>query len=121
MKSYSIVKRLEKEGYKIVYKKWGYWNNIPHVQLNGFNFAIAEYTEKNGGLGVNLDFIYQHVLNGLSLAKLNNPAILKKMNEGYWNYSIYLVDSMEDYYMYKKGKFPYSEYWEVINKLEKES
>lgn len=121
MKSVNIVRKLEKEGYKITFKKWSYWDGVPHVELEGFEFAIAEcnYLE-NGWQGINKDFIYQHVLNALNLAKLNNPAILKKMNEGRWDYSIYLIESMQDYYIYKKGKYPFSEYWDIINKLEKE-
>lgn len=120
MKSENIVKKLEKEGYKITFKKWSYWDNVPHVQLEGFDFAIAEHVYfKNSWLGINKDFIYQHVQNAINLAKLNNPIILKKMNNGYWHYSIYLIDSMEDYYMYKKGKYPFNEYWEVLNKLER--
>mgnify|MGYP000856085455 CR=1 FL=1 len=120
MKSVNIVKRLEKEGYKIVYKKWEYWDNIPHVELEGFEFAIAEYIYlENGWQGINKEFIYQHVQDALNLAQMNNPIILKAMNNGYWDYSIYLINNMKDYYMYKKGKFPYNEYWEVINKLEK--
>ena len=121
MKSYNIVKKLEKEGYKITFKKWYYWDNIPHVELEGFEFAIAEcnYLE-NGWQGIKKDFIYQHVLSALNLAKLNNPIIIKKMNEGRWDYSIYLIKSMEDYYRYKKEKYPYNEYWDIINKLEKE-
>jgi len=120
MKSVNIVKRLEKEGYNIIYKKWSYWDGVPHVEFDGFSFAIAEHVYlKNGWQGINLDFIYNHVQHALNLAKLNNPAILKKINEGRWDYSIYLIESMEDYYRYKKEKYPYNEYWEVINKLER--
>lgn len=120
MKSANIVKKLEKEGYKIIFKKWAYWDGVPHVQLDGFSFAIAEHVYLKNTQGINKDFIYQHVLNALNLAKLNNPLILKKMKEGYWDYNIYLIDSMEDYYRYKRKKYPFNEYWKVINKLEKE-
>ena len=120
MKSVNIVKRLEKEGYKIVYKKWEYWDNIPHVQLKGFDFIIAEYIYlENGCMGINKDFIYQHVQEALQLAQMNNPIILKTKNNNYWDYSIYLIDSMGDYYRYKKNKYPFNNYWEVINKLKK--
>lgn len=122
MKSENIIKKLEKQGYKIIYKKWGYWNNIPHVQLDGFDFAIAEYTYQNGWTGCNLDFIYNQVQQALDLAKTYNPILLKKIEQAPWEdwYLIYMITSMEDYYIYKKDKFPYDRYWEVINKLEKE-
>lgn len=124
MKSDNIVKKLEKEGYNIAYKKWGYWNNIPHVELDGFDFTIAEYIYlENGWLGCNLDFIYNHVLDAINLAQVNNLILLKKIekspSEDYY-YMQYMIRSMEDYYMYKKKKYPYNEYWNIINKLEKE-
>lgn len=121
MKSYNIVKKLEKEGYTISYKKWGYWDSVPHVEFDGFSFTIAELIYlKNGWQSINKDFIFNHVQHALNLAKFNNPVIIKKINEGHCNYSIYLIDSMEDYYMYKKKKFPYNNYWDIMNKLEKE-
>ena len=119
MKSHNIIKKLEKEGYSITYKKWGYWNNIPHVVLDGFSFAIAEYTHPQGGwLGVNKDFIYNHVLEALELAKMNNPILLKKIEAG-WDYTRYLILSMNDYYLYKKQKFPFNEYHEILEKLKR--
>lgn len=122
MKSVNIVKRLEKEGYKIVYKKWGYWDNIPHVKLKEFEFAIAEPIHLEGGWqGINLDFIYNHVQHALNLAKINNPTIFKKIKEGGdWTYGLYLIRNMEDYYRYKKKKYPFNEYWRVLEKIEKE-
>jgi len=119
MKSDNIVKRLEKEGYKITFKKWGYWNNIPHVQLDGFDFAIAETVWSDGWQSCRVDFIYNHVQEALHIAKNNNPILLKKIEAG-WDYGIYLILSMEDYYRYKRKKYPFNEYWDIINKLEKE-
>jgi len=122
MKSDNIVKRLEKEGYKVTFKKWGYWDNIPHVVLDGFSFTIAEHVYlKNGWMGCNLNFIYNHVQEALDLAKTYNPIILKKMNDGYWDYSIYLILSMENYYMYKKNKYPFDDdYYNVLEQLKNE-
>lgn len=120
MKSANIIKRLENEGYNIIYKKWGYWDGIPHVQLEGFNFAIVECVLIGNAYGVNMNFIYNHVLEALELVKMNNPIILKKMNDGYWDYSIYLILSMQDYYLYKLKKYPFDDYYKVIEKLKKE-
>lgn len=121
MKSVNIIKKLEKEGYKIAFKKWSYWDNVPRVELDGFSFTIAEHVYlKNGWQGINKDFIFNHVQDALNLAKLNNPIILKKMNNGYWDYSIYLINSMEDYYLYKEKKYPFDDYYKVIEKLKKE-
>ena len=125
MKSANITKKLEKEGYKIFYKKWGYWDNIPHVQLEGFEFAIAEYIYlENGWRGINLDFIYNHVQDALQLAQTNNPIILKKIKESPtedYYYLQYMITNMEDYYRYRKKKYPFDNYWTVLQKLEKES
>ena len=124
MRSYNIVKKLEKEGYKIVFKKWGYWDSIPHVQLDGFNFTIAEYVNKGGWLGCNLNFIYNQVQHALNLAELNNPIILKKIKESPsedWYYSRYLILTMEDYYMYKKNIYPFDEdYYNILEQLKNE-
>lgn len=124
MKSANIVKKLEKEGYTVVYKKWAYWDGVPHVEFDGFSFAIAEHVYlKNNLQGINKDFIYQHVLNALNLAEMNNPVILKKIQEvpsQEWFYRQYLILNMEDYYRYKRKKYPFNEYWTVLQKLEKE-
>lgn len=123
MKSVNITKKLEKEGYRIIYKKWGYWDNIPHVKLDGFNFAIAGYIEKNGALGCRVDFIYNEVQRALYIAQKNNPILLKKIKqvpEQEWYYSRYLILSMEDYYLYKRQKYPYNEYWQILERLRKE-
>ena len=123
MKIENIVKRLEKEGYKIFYKKWGYWNNIPHVELNGFDFAIAERVYKNNMQGCKIDFIYNEVLHAITIAKDINTILDKKINQdrinNYW-YSKYKILSMDDYYLYRKDKPPYNESWEVMQKLNRE-
>lgn len=123
MKSENIVKKLEKEGYKIIYKKWGYWDGVPHIQLDGFDFAIAEFTHKSGWMGINLDFIYNQVRHALSLAKVNNPIILKKIEQVPWErgyYGRYLIRDMENYYLYKKEKYPFDNYYQILEKLKKE-
>ena len=125
MKSYNIVKRLEKEGYNIVYKKWAYWDGVPHVKFEGFDFAIAEYVHlKNGWMGCNVNFIYNHVLEALNVAKNNNPIILKKIKQvpsESWYYSRYLILSMENYYLYKKNIHPFDDdYCKVIEQLKNE-
>lgn len=120
MKSNNIVKRLEKEGYTIFYKKWGYWDNIPHVKLDGFSFTIAEKTYKGNWQGCNLNFIYNHVLEALDLAKTYNPIFLKKIEEvplEQWYYGRYLILSMEDYYQYKKGVYPFDGYYKELERL----
>ena len=123
MKSSNIVKKLQKEGYKIIYKKWGYWNNIPHVQLNEFNFAIAEYTETNGWMGCNLDFIFNQVQHALDIVRRNNPILLKKIEQvplEDWYYSQYLILNMEDYYQYKKKRYHFNDYYKVLEQLKNE-
>ena len=124
MKSANIVKKLEKEGYRIFYKKWGYWDSIPHVQLDGFSFAIAEHVHlKNGWLGINLDFIFNQVQHALDIAQRNNPILLKKIEESPtedWFYSRFLILTMEDYYRYKRKDYLYDEYWTVLDKLKEE-
>lgn len=122
MKSDNIVKKLEKEGYKVEYKKWGYWDNIPHVQLEGFKFAIAE-TKGKESIRLNLDFIFNEVLHAISIAEDVNPILDKKINQdkinNYW-YSQYKILSMEDYYLYRKDKPPYNESWDVLQRLNRE-
>lgn len=123
MRSANIVKKLEKEGYNIVYKKWEYWDGIPHVQLNGFEFAIVEYTGTNGWLGCNLNFIYNQVKEALYIAKKNNPILLKKIKEApgqEWFYSRYLILNMQDYFQYKKDKYPFDNYYNVLERLKNE-
>jgi len=122
MKSANIVKRLEKERYKIFYKKWGYWDNIPHVQLEGFDFAIVERVWSDGWQGCRMDFIYNHVQEALYLAQKNNPILLKKIEQvplekGY--YARLLILSMQDYYSYQKKRYPFDEYYKVIEKLKR--
>jgi len=114
MKSDNIVKRLEKEGYKITFKKWGYWNNIPHVQLDGFDFTIAETVWSDGWQDCQLDFIYNHVREAIYIACKNNSIILEKTEK--LDYSKYLILNMEDYYRYKKGMYPFdNDCYQVLN------
>lgn len=120
MKSENIVKKLQKEGYKIVYKKWGYWDGVPYVQLDGFGFTIAEHVQNDGWLGINLDFIFNHVQQALYVAQKNNPIFLKKIKESpaqSWYYSRYLIQNMQDYYDYVKGVYPFDEYYQILKKL----
>lgn len=126
MKSVNIVKKLEKQGYNIIYKKWTYWNNIPYVVLNGFDFAIAEMKDGNS-IYLNLDFIFNHVQEALDIAQRNNPIFLKKIKElpqkeweRKWCYNRCLILSMDDYYRYTKRLYPYENYYKVLEKLKKE-
>lgn len=123
MKSENIIKKLEEQGYKIIYKKWGYWDNIPHVELDGFDFTIAERTTRENMQGCILDFIYNEVLHAISIAKDVNLILDKKIKQdkinNYW-YSRYKILSMEDYYLYRKDKFPYNESWDVLQRLNRE-
>ena len=119
MKSKNIVKKLEEQGYKIYYKKWSYWDGVPVVQLDGFEFTIAEI---KGGtwISLNLNFIYNHVLEALDIAQRNNPIFLRKIKESpaqSWYYSRWLILNMDDYYDYMKGQYPFNEYYEVLEKL----
>lgn len=123
MKSYNIVKKLEKEGYKIYYKKWNYWDGIPHVELDGFEFTIADRVWKDNWQGCQLDFIYNEVLQALYIAEKNNPVFLKKIEQvpfESWYYSRYLILSMLDYYNYMEGVYPFNEYYQILEKLKKE-
>jgi len=123
MKNYNIVKRLEKEGYNITYQKWEYWDNIPHVQFEGFDFAIVEFTSYNNTLGCKVDFVYNEVLHALYIAQKNNPVFLKKIEkepEEKWYYSRFLIRDMGDYYRYKKDLPPFDGYYNILKKLKKE-
>ena len=119
MKSENIIKRLKKEGYKITFKKWHYWDNVPHVEFDKFSFTIAEMKGEEW-ISLNLDFIYNHVLEALDIAKRNNPIFIKKIEEEpgqEWFYSRYLILSMDDYYDYMKGIYPFNEYYSILQKL----
>lgn len=124
MKSYNIVKKLEKEGYNIIYKKWEYWDNIPHVELDGFNFSIAEKKYNGNWQSCKVDFIYNEVRQALHIAEKNNPILFKKIEEvpsETWYYSRYLILNMEDYYQYKKGVYPFdNDYHKVLKQLKNE-
>ena len=123
MKNYKIVKRLEEQGYKIFYKKWGYWDGIPHVQLQGFDFAIAEIKHRRNWQSCRVDFVFHEVQQALYVAQKNNPIILKKIREmpgDDWFYSRYLIQNMGDYYYYKKGLYPFNrDYSRVLEKLKR--
>ena len=69
MKSYNIVKRLEKEGYNIIHKKWAYWDHVPHVQLEGFEFIIAKIVWNNNWQSCRVDFIFNEVQQALYIAQ----------------------------------------------------
>lgn len=114
MKSENIIKRLEKEGYEITYKRWSYWDNVPHVELDGFSFAIAEHTQQGNSLGLNLNFIYNEVLNAISTAQRINKKLDESKN---YHYNIYKILSMEDYYRYKKDLYPYNELWHILKRI----
>ena len=119
MKSVNIVKRLEKEGYKITFKKWHYWDNVPHVEFDKFSFTIAEMKGKQW-ISLNLDFIFNHVRQALYVAQKNNPVFLKKIKESpaqSWYYSRWLILSMQDYYDYMKGVYPFDGYYSILQKL----
>ena len=123
MKSYNIVKKLEKEGYKISYKKWAYWDGVPHVELDGFEFVIADRVWRDHWQSCRVDFIYNEILQALYIAQKNNPVFLKKIEQvpaDGWYYGRYLIRSMEDYYQYKKNIYPYNESWEVMQRLNRE-
>ena len=123
MKSANIINRLEKEGYKIVYKRWSYWDGVPHVQLQGFDFAIAEIKHRGNWQSCRVDFIYNEVRQALYIAERNNPIFLKKIEEepgSDWYYSRYLIKNMGDYYEYKKGIYPFNEYYPMLQKLKNE-
>lgn len=119
MKIENIIKKLEKQGYTVEWKKWAYWN-VPTVKLkNGDIFFIAETTGKQS-IGLNLNFIFNDVLHGISIAESINPILDKKINQdeinNYW-YNRYKILSMEDYYLYRKNIFPYDDIWNVLQRL----
>ncbi len=123
MKIDNIIKKLEKKGYTVEWKKWQYWV-VPSIKLkNGDIFYIADRVWKDNWQGCRLDFIYNEVLHAISIAEDVNPILDKKINQdkinNYW-YSQYKILSMEDYYLYRKNKYPYNESWEVLQKLNRE-
>jgi len=119
MKSVNIIEKLEKEGYNIVYKKWGYWDSVPHVQLEGFEFAIAKKVFKGNWQSCRIDFIFNEVQQALYIACKNNPIILKKTEEEL-DYGRYLILNMGDYEGYKKRIYPFDNYYKVLERLKNE-
>lgn len=123
MKSVNIIKRLEKEGYEIIYKKWQNWNTIPYIRLDGFDFTIAKKVHDENLGSCKLDFVYHEVQEALDIARKNNPLFIKKIEQSpseNWRYGRYLILNMGDYYAYKKGKYPFHFYFPVLDKLKKE-
>ena len=123
MKSSNIVKRLKKEGYKITYKKWAYWDGVPHVEFEGFDFAIAKIISRDNWQSCRVNFVYNEVRQALYIAQKNNPVFLKKIEEepgNDWYYSRYLIRNMDHYEAYKKDLYPFNEYYKVLEKLKKE-
>ena len=123
MKSNNIVKRLEKEGYSITFKKWAYWDGVPHVQLQGFDFAIAKIVSRNNWQSCRVDFVYNEVRQALYIAQKNNPVFLKKIEEApceEWLYGRYLILNMDHYEAYKKNLYPFDHYYKILEKLKKE-
>jgi hypothetical protein len=123
MKSDNIVKKLQKEGYSITFKKWGYWDGVPHVELDGFDFTIAKIISKDNRQSCRVDFIYNEVRQALYIAEQNNPVFLKKIEKapsGDWYYSRYLIRNMGDYEDYEKKRYPFNEYYQVLEKLKTE-
>lgn len=123
MKSTNIVKKLEKEGYKIVYKKWAYWDDVPHVEFEEFEFVIGEIRHRGNWQSCRIDFIFNEVMQALYIAQKNNPIFLKKIKEmpgEEWNYGRYLIRNMGDYEAYKKDRDYFKEYYKVLEKLKKE-
>jgi hypothetical protein len=60
MKNSNIVKKLEKLGKTVEYKKFGYWDNIAHCD----GTAIAEYTRPQyNSVGIETDFKFDDVLS----------------------------------------------------------
>lgn len=123
MKSYNIVKKLEKEGYTIKYKRWSYWDGVPHVEFEGFDFAIAKIISRDNWQSCRVNFVYNEVRQALYIAERNNPVFLKKIEEEPgedWHYSGYLIRNMGDYEAYKKNEYPFNHYYKVLEKLKKE-
>lgn len=118
MKVNNIIKNLKKDGYKIIYKKWGYWDGVPHIQLDGFDFAIVEGVTVNNSYTINMDFVYNHVLDATATAENVNYYILRLIEarpQKAYEYNPYLILSMEDYYRYLKNQFPW-DYWSHTKK-----
>ena len=123
MKSDNIVKRLKKEGFKIVYKKWAYWDGVPHVEFEGFDFAIAKIVSRDNWQSCRIDFVYNEVRQALYIAQRNNPVFLKKIEQmpgEDWYYNRYLIRNMDHYEAYKKNEYPFDHYYKVLQKLKKE-
>ncbi len=122
MKINNIIRNLKKDGFKIIYKKWGYWDSIPHIPLDGFDFAIVEGVTINNSYTINMDFVYNHVLDATTTAENVNYYILRLIEANpkkTYEYEIYLITSMQDYYKYLKREFPW-DYWENVKKYLKE-
>ena len=62
MKSANIVKNLKKRGYTVEFRRFSWWDNIPHVGRT----AIAERYCINGNQCIRTDFKFSDVLDAIA-------------------------------------------------------
>lgn len=123
MISKNIIKKLQKEeGFEVEYGKYIYWDGIPYIKINGNKFFIAECVTCNNATSVNTSFIYTHVLDAISTAMDTNPfldELIQKDNKNGLYYEQYKINCMTDYYMYRKGQYPWDNWRETRKYLNK--
>lgn len=89
MKKQNIIKKLEKEGYRVVGAKFDYWQ-VAAVELeNGGILRLADGYTSNGSYGVIENFKYADVKNAIFAAE----------NNGYYREDCKIF-SMADYFYF---------------------
>jgi hypothetical protein len=63
MKAINIMKKLEKNGYKVTEEKYHYWGGITHVQTENGKCAIAGIFVSNGNTCLEDEFKYYEVID----------------------------------------------------------
>lgn len=58
MKKENIIKNLEKRGLTVEFRRFGHWDNVPHVGKT----AIAQHYCVNGTQGIRTEFKFLDVL-----------------------------------------------------------
>lgn len=68
MQQAKLIEKLEKEGYKVDYGKYEYWENIPYVKHDDGSITwLAETFISMGSLSVRTDLSYNKVKEAIEL------------------------------------------------------
>lgn len=68
MKQETLIKKLKKEGYKIDYGKYEYWDSVPYVKHeDGTITWLAETNVSMKSLGLNTNISYERAKEAIAL------------------------------------------------------